>query len=318
MGRDHRLAGAGGEPRGRRILNAISQMTVGDMSIEFAGLPLKNPVLAASGTFGYGLEWESVLDLNALGGFVTKGLSLAPMPGNPPPRLAVTPSGMINYIGLQNVGVDVFIEKKLPRLAKLKTVVIANVFGKSVEEYTEVVRRLDAAEGLAAYEVNLSSPNSKGGGMVFGSDLKLLAAVTSSVKKVSRRPVIAKLTPNVADVVRFAQAAESAGADAISLVNTFTGMDPERSRSKPQLPGGVGGVSGPVIHAEALRMVERAARAVQIPVIGIGGILCGKDAAEFLRAGAVAVQIGTANFYDPLATIRIIDELRRELKTKSA
>jgi dihydroorotate dehydrogenase (NAD+) catalytic subunit len=280
-----------------------------DMAVELAGVRLKNPVIAGSGTFGYGLEWEFVLDLNELGGLVTKGLSLKPMPGNPPPRLAVTPSGMLNFIGLQNVGVDAFLSKKLPRLAAYKTAVIANVFGKSVEDYTEVVRRLDAAEGLAAYELNLSSPNSKGGGMVFGTDLKLLAAVTSSARKVSRRPVIAKLTPNVADVVPFAKAAEAAGADAISLVNTFTGMDGERSQSKPPLPGGVGGLSGPAIHAEALRMVERAVRAVKIPVIGIGGIVCGADAAEFLRAGAVAVEVGTANFYDPLATVRIIREL---------
>jgi dihydroorotate dehydrogenase (NAD+) catalytic subunit len=174
-----------------------------------------------------------------------------------------------------------------------------------------VVRHLENAEGLAAYELNLSSPNSKGGGMVFGSDLKLLAAVTSSVKKVSRRPVIAKLTPNVAEIIPFAQAAEAAGADAISLVNTFTGMESERSESKPQLPGGVGGLSGPAIYERALRMVEQAARAVKIPVIGIGGILCGADAAAFLSAGAVAVQVGTANFYDPLATIRIIRELAR-------
>ena len=285
------------------------------MAIEFAGLRLKNPVIAASGTFGYGLEWASVLDLDELGGLVTKGLSLGPLPGNPPPRMAVTPSGMINFIGLQNVGVDAFISKKLPLFARFKTAVIANVFGKSVEDYAEVVRRLDTAEGLVAYELNLSSPNSKGGGMVFGTDLALLAAVTSAAKRVSRRPVIAKLTPNVADVVPFAHAAEAAGADAISLVNTFTGMESERRQSKPALPGGVGGLSGPAIRAEALRMVESAARAVKIPVIGIGGILCGVDALEFLRAGAVAVQVGTASFYDPRATVRIIHELA-ELRSR--
>ena len=280
-----------------------------DMTVEFAGLRLKNPVIAASGTFGYGLEWASLLDLNELGGLVTKGLSLEPMPGNPPPRLAVTPSGMINYIGLQNVGVDAFIRQKLPKLAAVRTAIIANVFGTSVEEYAEVVRRLEDAPGLAAYELNLSSPNSKGGGMVFGSDLRLLAEVTAAARKVSRRPLIAKLTPNVADIAPFAQAAEDAGADAISLVNTFTGMDTERQGAHPRLPGGVGGISGPVIHLEALRLVEQAVRAVRIPIIGIGGILCGADAAEFLRAGAVAVQVGTANFYDPLATVRIVREL---------
>ena len=280
-----------------------------DRTVEFAGLRLRNPVIAASGTFGYGLEWEAVLDLNELGGLVAKGLSREPMPGNPPPRLAVTPSGMINFIGLQNVGVDAFIREKLPRLALLQTAVIANVFGKSVEEYVEVVRRLEAAGGLAGYELNLSSPNSTGGGMVFGSDLRLLAEVVSSVKKICRRPLLAKLTPNVADIVPFAQAAEQAGADAISLVNTFVGDHPERRASQPAIPGGAGGLSGPAIHADALRLVTRAVRAVKIPVIGVGGILCGADAAAFLQAGAVAVQIGTANFYDPLATVRIAREL---------
>ena len=279
------------------------------MSIEFAGLRLNNPVIAASGTLGYGLEWEPILDLSELGGIITKGLSLEPMPGNPPPRLAVTPSGMINFIGLQNVGVDAFVRDKLPKLAKLKTAVIANVFGRSVEEYTEVVRRLEDAEGLAGYELNLSSPNSTGGGMVFGSDLKLLAAVIAAVRPVAKRPLIAKLTPNVPDVVPFAQAAEQAGADAISLVNTFTGMDDERRQAQPQIPGGKGGLSGPVIHPQALELVARTVRAVRIPVIGIGGIVCGADVADFLRAGAVAVQVGTANFYDPLACLRIAREL---------
>jgi len=280
-----------------------------DMSVEFAGLRLKNPVIAASGTFGYGLEWESILDLNELGGLVTKGLSREPMAGNPPPRLAVTPTGMLNFIGLQNVGVDAFIRDKLPRLARFRTAVIANVFGKSVEDYVEVVRRLEDAEGLAAYELNLSSPNSKGGGMVFGSDVQLLGEVTAAVRKVCQRPLLVKLTPNVADIAPFAQAAEAAGADAISLVNTFVGSHPERDAARPALPGGVGGLSGPVIHAEALRLVDRAVRSVRIPVIGIGGILCGADAASFLRAGAVAVQVGTANFYDPLAAARIAREL---------
>jgi dihydroorotate dehydrogenase (NAD+) catalytic subunit len=281
-----------------------------DSSVAIAGLRFKNPVIAASGTFGYGLEWDSILDLSELGGLVTKGLSRDPMPGNPPPRLAVTTSGMINFIGLQNVGVDRFIREKLPKLARLKTVVIANVFGRSVDEYTEVARRLEEGEGLAAYELNLSSPNSKGGGMVFGSDLTLLSAVIESVRRVARRPVIAKLTPNVPDVAPFAQAAEASGADAISLVNTFTGMEDERRSSLPQIPGGAGGVSGPAIRERALELVAKAAQAVKIPVIGIGGILTGADARELLRAGAVAVQVGTANFYDPLAPVRIARELR--------
>ena len=287
-----------------------------DLSVEFAGLRLKNPVIAASGTFGYGLEWESVLDLNELGGLVTKGLSPQPMPGNPPPRLAVTPFGMINFVGLQNVGVDAFIREKLPLLALLKTVVIANVFGKSVDDYVEVVRRLESAEGLAAYELNLSSPNSQGGGMVFGSDLRLLAEVTSSVKKICHRPLLVKLTPNVADIAEFAKAAEDAGADVVSLVNTFVGQHPERSAAQPVIPGGAGGLSGPAIHQDALRLVSQAVQSVRIPVIGVGGILCGADAAAFLRAGAVAVQVGTANFFDPLATVRIARELTRCFETR--
>jgi dihydroorotate dehydrogenase (NAD+) catalytic subunit len=279
--------------------------------VDLAGLRLNNPIIAASGTFGYGLEWASVLDLNELGGLVTKGLSLVPMPGNPPPRLAVTPSGMLNFVGLQNVGVEAFIQDKLPRLALLKTAVFVNVFGRSVEEYVEVVRRLEAAEGMAGYELNLSSPNSKGGGMVFGSDVRLMAEVISAVKKGCRRPLLAKLTPNVADIVPFAKAAEEAGADALVLVNTFVGDHPERRAALPQLPGGVGGLSGPAIHADALRLVGRTVQAVKIPVIGVGGVLCGADAAAFLNAGAAAVQVGTANFYDPLACLRIARELTR-------
>ena len=280
-----------------------------DMAVEFAGLRLKNPILAASGTFGYGLEFASVLDLNELGGFVTKGLSRTPMPGNPPPRLAVTPSGMLNFIGLQNVGVDAFIREKLPRLGAYNTAVIANVFGNLTEDYVEVARRLEAAPGLAACELNLSCPNTKQGGIVFGSDPKLIEEVTAAVRKVAQRPVIVKLSPNVGDIAPFAQAAEQAGADALSLVNTFVGPHPERDAAQPALPGGVGGLSGPAIHADALRLVERAVKSVKIPVIGVGGILCGKDAADFLRAGAVAVQVGTANFYDPRATVRIVREL---------
>jgi dihydroorotate dehydrogenase (NAD+) catalytic subunit len=207
--------------------------------------------------------------------------------------------------------VDTFIGQKLPRLAALKTAVIANVFGKSVENYVEVVRRLESADGLAGYELNLSSPNSKGGGMVFGSDVGLLSQVVSAVRKVCRRPLLAKLTPNVPDVEPFAKCAEDAGADALSLVNTFVGEHPERSAARPVIPGGAGGLSGPAIHADALRLVSRAARAVNIPVIGVGGILCGADAASFLKAGAVAVQVGTANFYDPRATLRVARELAR-------
>lgn len=292
-----------------------------DLTVEFAGLRLKNPVMAASGTFGYGLEFANLLDLNELGGLVVKGLSREPMPGNPPPRLIETPAGMLNSVGLQNVGVDAFIRDKLPRLARLETAVIANVFGNGTEDYVEVVRRLEGADGLAAYELNLSCPNTKRGGIAFGSDPELIGEVTAAVKKVSRRPLWVKLSPNVADIRLFARAAEAAGADAVSLVNTFVGMQVEDASGRRVLPGGTGGLSGPAIHALAVRLVYQAAQSVRIPVIGIGGILCGADAAELLRAGAAAVEVGTANFYDPRATVRIVRELRaycRQAKLRSA
>lgn len=278
-----------------------------DMIVEVAGLRLKNPILAASGTFGYGLEFSSLLDLNELGGFVTKGLSREPMAGNPPPRLVETPAGMLNSVGLQNVGVDAFIREKLPRLRTLQTAVIANVFGYATGDYVEVVRRLEEAGGLAAYELNLSCPNTKG--IMFASDPELIREVTAAVRPVSRRPLWVKLSPNVGDIGPFAQAAEKAGADAVSLVNTFVGMQMQDGAGQPALPGGTGGLSGPAIHSLAVRLVHQAAGAVRIPVIGIGGVVCGADAAELLRAGAVAVEVGTANFYDPRATVRIAREL---------
>jgi dihydroorotate dehydrogenase (NAD+) catalytic subunit len=281
-----------------------------DMTVEFAGLRLANPVIAASGTFGYGVEFESLLDLNELGGLVVKGLSREPMPGNPPPRLVETPSGMLNSVGLQNMGVDAFIREKLPRLRSFRTAVIANIFGETVEDYVEVARRLEEAEGVAAYELNLSCPNTRHGGMVFGTDPGLTHEVTAAVKNICRRPVLVKLTPNVAEIAPLAQAAERAGADAISLINTFVGMQVEPEEGRRSIPGGTGGLSGPAIHSLAVRLVNHATRVVRIPVVGIGGILCGADAAEFLRAGAVAVEVGTASFYDPRATVRIARELR--------
>ena len=283
-----------------------------DMTVAIGGLRLKNPILAASGTFGYGLEFAGLLNLEELGGFVTKGLSREPMAGNPPPRLVETPAGMMNSVGLQNVGVDAFIRNKLPHLAKLQTAVIANIFGYATEDYVEVVRRLEQAGGLAAYELNLSCPNTAG--IMFASDPELIREVTGAVRKVSQRPVWVKLSPNVSDIAPFAQAAEAAGADAISLVNTFVGMQMEGVGKKDGagravLPKGTGGLSGPAIHSLAVRLVHQAASAVRIPVIGIGGVICGADAAELLRAGAVAVEVGTANFYDPQATLRIAREL---------
>ena len=281
-----------------------------DMTVEFAGLRLKNPVIAASGTFGYGVEFQSLLDLNELGGLVVKGLSREPMPGNPPPRLAETPSGMLNSVGLQNIGVNAFLSEKLPELRSFRTAVIANVFGETIEDYLEVVGRLETAQGLAAYELNLSCPNTKRGGIVFGTDPAMTHEVTLAVKKICHRPLLVKLSPNVTDIKPLAQAAEAAGADALSLVNTFVGMQIGGGSGPATIPGGAGGLSGPAIHTLAIRMVYQAARAVRIPVIGIGGILCGADAAEFLRAGASAVQVGTASFYDPRATLRIVRELK--------
>ena len=280
-----------------------------DMAVEFAGLRLSNPVIAASGTFGYGLEFAALFDLEKLGGLVVKGLSLKPMAGNPPPRLVETPAGLLNSVGLQNIGVEAFLKEKLPRLAGFRTAVIANVFGYQTEDYVGVVERLESASGVAAYELNLSCPNTRHGGIVFGSDPALTREVTVAVRKICRRPLIVKLSPNVTDIVPFAQAAEAGGADAISLINTLVGMQVARGSTGATLPGGTGGLSGPAIRHVALRFVYQAVRAVRIPVIGIGGILCGADAAEFLRAGAVAVQVGTASFYDPLATVRIAREL---------
>ncbi|MBI4459694.1 MAG: dihydroorotate dehydrogenase [Acidobacteria bacterium] len=280
-----------------------------DMAVEFAGLKLRNPVIAASGTFGYGLEFAPLLDLEKLGGFVVKGLSREPMRGNPAPRLVETPAGLLNSVGLQNIGVEAFIREKLPRLAQWRTTVIANVFGYTAEDYVAVVQKLEDAPGLAACELNLSCPNTKRGGITFGSDPTLIEEVTAAVRKICRRPLLVKLSPNVTDITPFAQAAEAGGADAICLVNTFVGMQARRDSSQPTLPKGTGGLSGPAIHALAIRLVYQAVGSVRIPVIGIGGIVCGADAAEFLCAGAVAVQIGTANFYDPLATVRIVREL---------
>jgi len=277
------------------------------------GISLTTPILAASGTFGYGVEFKALADLAALGGIVVKGLSREPMDGNPPPRLFETPAGMINSIGLQNIGVRAFVREKLPELRKCGTAIFANVFGYAVEDYVEVARVLEDAEGLAGYELNVSCPNTKHGGMFFSSDPALLAEVIGAVRTVARRPLIVKLSPNVARIDAIARAAEDAGADAVSLVNTFVGLAIDPRTRKSQLGAGFGGVSGPGIKPIALRMVYEAAQAVKIPVIGLGGISTGIDAAEFLIAGASAVEIGTANFWDPQAPIRIAQELNHFL-----
>jgi len=273
------------------------------------GIPLRNPVLAASGTFGYGVEFAKQVDLNALGGFVVKGLSREPIEGNPPPRLYESRCGMINSIGLQNIGVRAFAKEKLPDLMKLRTAVFANVFGHEPEDYAEVVRVLEDYPGIAGYELNVSCPNTKHGGIFFSSDPALLAEVVATVKRVARRPVLVKLSPNVGAIEPLARAAEESGADALSLVNTFIALAIDARTRRPRIGAGFGGLSGPAIKPIALRLVHQAARAVGIPVVGLGGIETGEDAAEFLIAGATAVEVGTANFRDPASVLRIAREL---------
>jgi dihydroorotate dehydrogenase (NAD+) catalytic subunit len=284
------------------------------LATSLCGIALRNPVLAASGTFGYGVEFDKLVDLNALGGFVVKGLSREPMDGNPPPRLWEARAGMMNSIGLQNVGVRAFVRDKLPQLARLRTAIFANVFGNTAEDYVEVVRILESAEGLAGYELNVSCPNTKHGGLFFSSDPALLAEVVSTVKRVARRPVIVKLSPNVAAIEPLARAAEDSGADAVSLVNTFVALAIDARTRRPRLGAGFGGLSGPAIKPLALRLVYQAAQAVKIPVIGLGGIATGEDAAEFLVAGATAVEVGTATFWDPQSPARVARELQRFLE----
>jgi dihydroorotate dehydrogenase (NAD+) catalytic subunit len=284
------------------------------LATSLCGIALRNPVLAASGTFGYGVEFERLVDLDALGGLVVKGLSREPMEGNPPPRIWEAQAGMLNSIGLQNIGVRAFVSEKLPQLARFRTAVIANVFGYATEDYVEVVRVLESAEGLAAYELNVSCPNTRHGGIYFSSDPALLGEVVEAVKRVARRPVIVKLSPNVAAIEPLARAAEASGADAISLVNTFVALALDARTRRPRLGAGFGGLSGPAIKPIALRLVYQAAQAVKIPVIGLGGIASGEDAAEFLVAGASAVEVGTATFWDPGSPVRVARELGRFLR----
>lgn len=280
-----------------------------DLSVEIAGIHFKNPVLGASGTFGYGLEFAELIDLNRLGGFCTKGLSIEPLPGNAPPRIVETHGGMLNSIGLQNIGVRAFVQEKLPLLRRYDTHVIANVFGFSPDEYLEVIRVLEDSEGVAAYELNISCPNVKKGGMEIGNDPVEAARLTEAVKRLARRPVIVKLSPHVRSIAEIACAVEAAGADALSVINTILGMSVDIYKRRPRLGATMGGLSGPAIKPLAVRMVFEAARAVQIPIIGVGGIATAQDALEFIIAGATAIQVGTANYYDPAATIKIIDGL---------
>jgi dihydroorotate dehydrogenase (NAD+) catalytic subunit len=282
------------------------------MSVQFAGLTLRNPVIAASGTFGYGIEFEDVLTLEHIGGFVTKGLSWDPMPGNPAPRLIETAAGMINSIGLQNIGVKAFIEKKLPALKRhTGTACIANVFGYQIRDYVAVVEALNDADGVSAYELNVSCPNTQHGGMIFGTDTGILDQLITRVKAVAKRPIIVKLSPNVTSIAEMARCAESAGADALSLVNTFVALSIDVETRRPRISNVTGGLSGPAIKPIAVRMVYEAAQAVAIPICGIGGIATAEDAVEFLLAGATAVQIGSASYADPRAVERIANSLKR-------
>jgi len=278
-----------------------------DLSVDIGGIRLQNPVMTASGTFGYGREFEGLVDLNRLGAIVVKGLSLMPARGNPPPRIVETPCGMLNAIGLENVGLEAFVAEKLPYLETLSVPVIANIYGKTVEEYVRLAERIDALEAVAALEVNISCPNVKAGGVAFGVDPAAARTVIAAVRRATGKPLIAKLSPNVTDITEIARQAEAAGADALSLINTLTGMAVDVDTRKPVLANITGGLSGPAVKPVALRMVWQTARAVGVPVIGIGGIMTPRDALEFLIAGASAVQVGTANFVNPRATMEILD-----------
>jgi dihydroorotate dehydrogenase (NAD+) catalytic subunit len=283
-----------------------------DLRVSLAGIEFKNPIIAASGTFGYGVEFEDVVHLDRLGGFVVKGLSHEPIIGNPPPRLYETAAGMLNAIGLQNIGARAFIQEKLPKLREIKnTVVIANVFGYTREDYEHTIQILNEGDGIAAYELNVSCPNTQHGGIQFGSDPRLLDEVVTTARRLSPRPLIVKLSPNVTSIGQMAHIAQEAGADAVSLVNTFVAMAIDIKSRKPQIANVTAGLSGPAIKPIAVRMVYEASKSVQIPVIGIGGISTAADVIEFMLAGATAVQIGTANYWDPRATEKIVGELER-------
>ena len=287
-----------------------------DLKITLGRLELQNPVMTASGTFGYAKEFDGLLDLNRLGAIIVKGLSLKPAPGNPPPRIVETPGGMLNAIGLENVGLDAFIDEKLPYLSTLDVPVLVNIYGKTIEEYAELAARLDSLEHVAAIEVNISCPNVKAGGVAFGVLPDPARSVVRAVREKTGKPVIVKLSPNVTDITEIARAVEDAGADALSLINTLTGMAVDIHSRRPKLANVTGGLSGPAVKPVALRMVWETARAVKIPVIGMGGIMNAEDALEFIIAGASAVQVGTANFVNPRATMDIIDGLEAFMTEK--
>jgi len=288
-----------------------------DLSVNVGALRLSNPILAASGTFGYGVEFAHLVDLNRLGGIVVKGLSIEPIAGAPAPRLCETPSGMLNAVGLQNVGVRAFVAEKLPELRRYRTAVIANVFGYTVDEYVAVIRVLEGAEGLAAYELNISCPNTAHGGIQFGSNPQMVSEVVSAARQAARRPLWVKLSPNVTDIGVIAKAAENAGADAITVANTYQAMSIDVQTRKSKLGRATGGLSGPAIKPITLRLVYEARRAVKIPVVGLGGIEKAVEVLEYVIAGAAAVQVGTANFSQPRACIEILNQLEKACKNNN-
>ncbi|MBW2603232.1 MAG: dihydroorotate dehydrogenase [Deltaproteobacteria bacterium] len=287
------------------------------MCVDIGGIEIKNPVMTASGTFGYAGEFEELIDLNRLGAIVVKGLSLEPSRGNPPPRIVETPCGMLNAIGLENVGLAAFVKEKLPFLRRLETPIFVNVYGKVIEEYTELAARLEDVNGISGIEVNISCPNVKSGGMAFGAYPESAAEVVRAIRKKTAKPLMVKLSPNVTDITEIAKSVEAEGADSISLINTITGMAIDIETRRPKIANITGGLSGPAIKPVALRMVWQVAQTVKVPVVGIGGIMTAKDALEFLIAGAAAVQIGTANFINPHATTDIIDGIETFLMERN-
>jgi len=288
-----------------------------NLQVDIGGLRLKNPVMTCSGTFGYGKEFAPYLDLNRIGGIVAKGLSLEPSRGNPPPRIVETPCGMLNAIGLENVGIEAFVREKLPFLKTLSTPIFVNIYGKTIEEYAELAKRVDEIEGIAGIEVNISCPNVKAGGCLFGQDPKIVHLLVKTVRKRTKYPLMIKLSPNVSDITVIARSAEEGGADALSLINTITGMAVDINTRRPVLANVTGGLSGPAIKPIALRMVWQAVNSVEIPVVGIGGIMSARDALEFLIVGARAIQVGTANFVNPRAAVDIVEGIEAYLIEKN-
>ena len=288
-----------------------------DLTVNIGGLELQNPVMTASGTFGYAREFDHLMDLNRLGGIIVKGLSLKPTKGNPPPRIVETPCGMLNAIGLENVGIEAFITEKLPFLQSLTPPVIANIYGTQEEEYVQLAARIDGVEAIAAIEVNISCPNVKAGGMVFGVDPEAAFRVVHGIRDQTTKPLIVKLSPNVTDITEIALAAQEAGADCLSLINTITAMVVDIETRRPRLANITGGLSGPAIKPVAVRMVWQVAQVAKIPVIGIGGIMTAEDALEYFIAGASAVQVGTANFVNPHVTTDVIDGIETFLTERN-